>query len=147
MAVLNLEKNRKAVYQNATLFTTKKVLWVFLECLVILLQPYPFLEGIYFETQNSYLKRNFMYPINDFLAILSLIRTYIIFRGLILLTPYMNNRCSFPLIIANRLCKMYGCQANFSFSLKCLFKDNPLLLILILFTTSSLIFSYAVYLA
>jgi hypothetical protein len=42
---------------------------------------------------------------------------------------------------------MYGCQANFSFSLKCLFKDNPLLLIIILFTTSSLLFSYAVYLA
>jgi hypothetical protein len=42
---------------------------------------------------------------------------------------------------------MYGCQANFSFSLKCLFKDNPLLLIFILFSTSSLLFSYAVYLA
>lgn len=94
MAVLNLEKNRKAVYQNATLFTTKKIFWVFLECLIILIQPYPFLEDLYFETQNSYLKIPFMYPVNDFLAILSLIRTYIIFRGLILLTPYMNNRCT-----------------------------------------------------
>lgn len=42
---------------------------------------------------------------------------------------------------------MYGCQANFSFSLKCLFKDNPLMLIVILFSSSALIFSYAVYLA
>lgn len=94
LAILNLEKNRKAVYQNATLFTTKKVFWVLLECLIILTQPYPFFEGLYFETQNSYLKQKFLYPINDLLAILSLVRNYIIFRGLLLLTPYMNNRCN-----------------------------------------------------
>jgi voltage-gated potassium channel len=42
---------------------------------------------------------------------------------------------------------MYRCRADFPFSLKCLFKDNPLLLILILFSASSLITAYAVYLA
>jgi len=42
---------------------------------------------------------------------------------------------------------MYGCQADFAFSLKCLFKDNPLILILIFFFTSSLMFAFQIYLA
>lgn len=47
---------------------------------------------------------------------------------------------------ANRLCKMYGCKADFSFSLKCMFKDNPLILIGIFFTISSMIFAFQIYL-
>ena len=49
--------------------------------------------------------------------------------------------------LANRLCRMYGSKSDFFFSLKCLFKDKPLLLIFIMFTCSSLIFGYAIYLA
>ena len=48
---------------------------------------------------------------------------------------------------SNRICKMYGCKSDFAFSFKVLFKDNPLLLIVIMFTSSSLIFGYAIYLA
>lgn len=42
---------------------------------------------------------------------------------------------------------MYGCRADFSFSLKCLFKDNPLTLISIFFTVSAVIFAYLIYIA
>lgn len=42
---------------------------------------------------------------------------------------------------------MYGCKSDIPFALKCLFKDNPLLLIIIMFFSSSLIFGYAIYLA
>ena len=48
--------------------------------------------------------------------------------------------------LANRLCKMYGCKADFSFSLKCLFKDNPMILIGIFFTVSAMIFAFQIYL-
>ncbi len=41
---------------------------------------------------------------------------------------------------------MYGCKADFSFSLKCMFKDNPLLLIAVFFTISSMIFAFQMYL-
>ncbi len=64
-----------------------------------------------------------------------------------MLSPYKANRCNCFNYLANRLCKMYGCQADFAFSLKCLFKDNPLILIFIFFFTSSLIFSFQIYLA
>ena len=42
---------------------------------------------------------------------------------------------------------MYGCRADFSFSLKCLFKDNPLFLIGFFFAVSSLFFGYALLIA
>lgn len=60
--------------------------------------------------------------------------------------PYQNTRCTNFYKKANRLCKMYGCKANFSFSLKCMFKDNPLMLIGIFFTISSIIFAFQIYL-
>ena len=59
----------------------------------------------------------------------------------------MNNRCKYLNYIANRLCKMYGSKSNYQFALKCLFKDNPLSLIIVLFCVSSFIFGYAVFLA
>lgn len=41
---------------------------------------------------------------------------------------------------------MYGCKADFSFSLKCMFKDNPMILIGIFFTISATIFAFQIYL-
>lgn len=90
-------------------------MWVGLECFIILAQPYPFLEGIYFETENSYVKVKYLYPVNDLLAILSLARTYIIFRGLILLTPYMNNRCTRPITQRIDCAKCMAARLTFHF--------------------------------
>jgi hypothetical protein len=42
---------------------------------------------------------------------------------------------------------MYGCRADFSYSLKCLFKEHPLKLICVCYTLSSCILAYLVYLA
>ena len=42
---------------------------------------------------------------------------------------------------------MYGCTADISYSLKCLFKDHPLKLIVIVYGLSSLLLAYALYLA
>lgn len=42
---------------------------------------------------------------------------------------------------------MYGCRADYSFSLKCLFRDNPLTLICIFFASSAIIFAYLIYVA
>ena len=42
---------------------------------------------------------------------------------------------------------MYGCRADFSYSLKCMFKDHPLKLIVIVYGLSALLLAYALYLA
>jgi hypothetical protein len=42
---------------------------------------------------------------------------------------------------------MYGCRADYSYSLKCLFKDHPLKLICSVYLFMAAIFAYVVYLA
>ena len=42
---------------------------------------------------------------------------------------------------------MYGCRADFSYSLKCLFKEHPLKLIGLCYSLSACLFAYMVYLA
>lgn len=42
---------------------------------------------------------------------------------------------------------MYGCEANYLYSIKCLFKDSPMLLIGIVFICSILIFSLSLRIA
>ena len=110
------------------------------EWIILVLQPYPFFIGSSFKTVNSFIGLELEYPINDFLAILSFGRIYILLRTALLMTSYMNSR-------ANRLCKMYGCRADFSYSLKCMFKDHPLKLICLFYFISVAIFAYLIYLA
>jgi hypothetical protein len=42
---------------------------------------------------------------------------------------------------------MYGCRADFSYSLKCLFKEYPLRLIFVCYSLSAFVFAYLIYLA
>lgn len=42
---------------------------------------------------------------------------------------------------------MYGCQVDYSYALKCLFKEHPLKLICIMYSLTALIFAYMIYLA
>ncbi len=42
---------------------------------------------------------------------------------------------------------MYGCRADFSYSLKCLFKEHPLKLICVCYSLSATAFAYLIYLA
>ena len=120
--------------------TSKKILNILIEWAILILQPYPFFINFTITVSNSYHAYDVEYYVNDFLSILSFGRIYILLRTFLLLTPYMNNR-------ANRLCKMYGCRADFSYSLKCMFKDHPLKLICIFYFVSVGIFAYLIYLA
>lgn len=42
---------------------------------------------------------------------------------------------------------MYGTRADYSYSLKCMFKDHPLKLICVFYLLSAAIFAYLVYIA
>jgi len=42
---------------------------------------------------------------------------------------------------------MYGCKADYSFAIKCLFKDYPLTLLVVFFFLSSTIYAYALFIA
>lgn len=49
--------------------------------------------------------------------------------------------------LASRLCRMYGCESNYLYAIKCLFKDSPMLLIGIVFVSSILIFALSLRIA
>jgi hypothetical protein len=115
--------------------------------LIFMVQPYPFLVHHTFSTSNKEVGYTIEYPANDLLTILSFGRIYIILRTILLLTPYMNNRCTQHPISAGRLCKMYGCRADYSYSIKCMFKDHPLKLICLFYLASAAVFAYLVYIA
>ncbi len=124
-----------------------QIFYYFAECLIMLIQPYPFFDSIRIVTSNSYDLTEFELPVNDLLTVISVLRIYVFIRAGLILMPYQNTRCTQLIIkLANRLCKMYGCKADFSFSLKCMFKDNPLILIGVFFTISSMIFAFQIYL-
>jgi hypothetical protein len=99
---LNLEKERKTVHQTSTLLSTKKMFWLMFECLILLLQPHPFLMGVVFQTENSYHKTKFLFPFNDLLAILGLLKIFILVRTLLESTSYMTNRCTLPLLLSKQ---------------------------------------------
>jgi hypothetical protein len=92
MTVLQLEKEQKVLYEKATIITSKKILNILAEWIILVLQPYPFFIGSTFHTTNSFIGHDVQYPINDFLAILSFGRIYILLRTALLMTSYMNSR-------------------------------------------------------
>ena len=92
MTVLRLQKEQKLIYEKATLITSKKILNMLAEWIILVLQPYPFFIGSTFHTNNSFIGHDIQYPINDLLAILSFGRIYILLRTALLMTSYMNSR-------------------------------------------------------
>jgi len=64
-----------------------------------------------------------------------LCRTFIIVRVLLKRTSFINPR-------ADRLCRMYGCEANYNYVVKCLFVDYPMTLITVVFFVSLAFFAY-----
>lgn len=67
-------------------------MYLLFECLLLLLQPYPFFTDVNITTENAYSNYPIEYPLNDLLAILSLGRVAILFKTTLVLTPYMDNR-------------------------------------------------------
>ncbi|KRX03768.1 hypothetical protein PPERSA_04276 [Pseudocohnilembus persalinus] len=76
------------------------------------------------------------FKLNWLLALLSLLRILIILRVILRNTIFLSPR-------AHRLTRMYGCQANYQFAIKCLFQDHPLLLITVVFFLSVVVFAFA----
>ena len=67
---------------------------------------------------------------------MGLFKIYQIWKIVISSSAYATPRC-------NRLAKMYMCEANHGFALKCMFKDFPMTLVTICFFISIVLFSFA----
>lgn len=90
--------------------------------------------GVYFTTTNLYDSFSFPFKINYVLVFLGFGKMFIILRVVLIRQSYMSPR-------SNRLCRMYGCESNYLYAVKCLFKDSPMSLIGIVFVCSILFFA------
>lgn len=104
---------------------------------IFLLQPNLWCNKYSVEITAEYTGQTYTLYVNEILSLLSLLRFYVLIRLFLFRSVYMNPR-------SHRLCKMHGCQANYEYALKCLFKDSPALLILLFFTASIILFAYAI---
>ena len=138
-----LEKSQKVLDEEENLVSSGKIYNVLVEIIILLLQPYPFLNsnifikhnlGVYFTTTNLYDSFSFPFKINYVLVFLGFGKLFIILRVVLIRQSYMSPR-------SNRLCRMYGCESNYLYAVKCLFKDSPMSLIGIVFVCSILIFA------
>lgn len=122
MAVFRFRAKLELEYYQKNLFKTHltlpRLLNIVAESVLLVLQPYPFLNNMTLTTLDVYDSAAFEFKLNYLMVLLSMIRLYATFRSHLHRTEYMNPR-------SNRLSKMYLCKADFQFALKCMFKDYP----------------------
>lgn len=82
----------------------------------------------------------FPFKINYILVFFGFFKLFIILRVVLIRQIYMSPRSS-------RLCRMYGCESNYLYAIKCLFKDTPMMLIGIVFMSSILVFALSLRIA
>lgn len=88
--------------RNGNIGFTYKTLYIFPRYLNVLSLD------IKIKTQNIYDGFDFDYSLNYILVVVGLIKLFIALRVILMRQAYMSPRCSFFIILAHRLCRMYG---------------------------------------
>jgi len=116
---LELDKKRLKVPKFENLLSSGKYKLILWDCFIILLHPYPFLVGKGTTMYNTVIDADIYYNYNDFLQMASMIR--IVKMGIILIhiTKWGTNS-------SQRICMMYGCEADTMFGVKAMMKKYPL---------------------
>ena len=108
-----------------------------IEILLCCVMNYPSLYGEYY-TENAIKssESNIHYVLNDFLLCLMVfIRLPYIIRVILILTDFKEPR-------AQRVCNIYGCDANNLFALKCIMKETSHKIVFMALIVSMSTFSY-----
>jgi hypothetical protein len=87
-------------------------------------------------TKDLWLEREFHYKLNHILALLLMLRIYIVIRVILSGSKYSTTR-------ATRLGRMFGCRTGYQYTVKCLFRESPMVLICSVFISSIFFFSWA----
>ena len=121
--------------QNDNLFNTGKWVYMQIEILIALIAPQSYFDGVLYQETNTAWKVTVNYEINDIILGISFVKLYFPLRFSLYLTDFLNPR-------SQRVCFLYGGEANEAFAIKCLVKNNPVKLLIILLGCSILIFGY-----
>lgn len=105
-------------------------------CIVILIQPIWFLEGVMINNYDMKNLTDMDFKLNYVMVLGSLFKFSLFIPCLLNLHKFKNPRSS-------RVCKIYGCSNSNLYTIKCCFKQSPILLVICTFLLGFLIFSFA----
>lgn len=129
-------KTKKQYTDLDNLFNTGIFKYMILEILLMFVMPYPSLyNSTYYENANEK-SVDVAFQWNDFLLCFCIFfRFLFLFRTLLTMSSYTEAR-------SQRVCAIYGCDANYNFALKALMKENPYMVLGVSILVSLLMMSY-----
>jgi hypothetical protein len=127
----------KKIYSDLdNLLNTGLFNWMIVEILMTLVMPYPTLYNkVYFEEANEK-SAGIPFEWNDWLLCFTIFfRIHFLLRTILGLSWYTEAR-------AQRVCNIYGCDANYNFALKAMMKENPWKVLIVMIMVTLLMLSY-----
>lgn len=111
--------------------STDDIYWLLLEILIVFPHANSFFIDKTVTLFQSYDEIYITHEINDIMAIISLLRIYIVLRSLVNISIYSSPRSS-------RLCQQNGVDHNLLYSIKCILNEEPLRAIFVVFVITLL---------
>lgn len=119
-----------------TIFNTGLYKSMIVEMFFCLVMPYPFLYGYTYTENADPFSAGYIFYWNDWLlCFMIFFRLHFLVRSILSNSFYTDPR-------AQRVCAIYGCQADFKFALKAIMKDNPWMVLSISMVITLMAFSY-----
>ena len=120
---LLLYKNAKYIPHYEKFFKTSLFKYFILEFILAILHPNILLKDVSFTTSISYNQKKVEYCINDIFLLIQCIRLLYLILILVICSDFYGPR-------ADRVCKMMGRHLDLSFSLRALFIDKTLIMLI-----------------
>jgi hypothetical protein len=132
-----LKKVLKVIKKRDNICNTGSIYLLITEILFALVQPYPFLMDVIIKTDKEWYLKLVQYELNTLLLIPVLLRSYVIYRFLISITPFYNAR-------ADRVSKMFGGYLTRLFAIKCLLIEYPFQILAFFTASSAVLIAYLI---
>lgn len=134
--LIQWKRSKNMIIETDNLFNTGLFKKMILECLMVLVQPYPFLQGVTYYETAMFANQKAEFKLNNFLiSCMIFFRIYFYARSILALSFYTDPR-------SQRVCNIYGSDANYSFAIKALMLQSPWSVLSISLGFSVFVFAY-----
>ena len=133
-AEMEMDRVRSKISSYDGLVSTGRLWPLALEVVLTLLHPYPWLVGSSTAVPNPIIGLDLLYNLNDFFNMLSLVRIIWIFPKVVNFTVWRSNS-------SQRICLMYGCEADVMFGVKAIMKSHPISFLFVVLICGALYFA------
>ena len=113
------QRTKNFIIETDNLFNTGLYKIMIVEVCAVLIQPYPFLQGVLYKEEHMYGNNSNKFQVNDLLLCWMIFsRVYFYARSILSISFYTDPR-------SQRVCSIYGAEAGYTFALKALMKEKP----------------------